>query len=117
MNVSLEMPYDPEKGIHVNHPPVPTQVPRLVMMKDPIASMQKALTEGSTWALPKLLIRGCSIDMLLDEDGTTPLMFLLQKTEKLTVEQNDCIRYLISEGYVCHTDVCINYIYIYICHG
>jgi hypothetical protein len=80
-------------------PPVPTQVPRVVRVKDPVRAMTKALTRGDTWALPHLLTRGCRVDMLLDEEeGVTPLMFLVSK-ETMCVSDLEVMRFLISEGY------------------
>lgn len=88
------MPYDLEN----RRPPVPTQIPKVVNVKDPVKAMIKALTEGNIWAMSMLLVRGCSVDMLLDEEGTTPLIYLCSRTKALRPEDNDAIRFLISEG-------------------
>ena len=88
------MPYDSEN----RRPPVPTQIPVVVKVKQPIAAMIKACSEGNTWALSKLFERGCTIDMLLDANGTTPLMYLVCGTENLSEDHNESIRFLISKG-------------------
>lgn len=97
------MPYASES----RKPKVPTQIPVVVNVKHPVNAMIKALTEGNVWALSMLLVRGCEVDMLLDEDGTTPLMYLVSRTKTLRDEDHDQIRFLISEGYV--TPRCFNH--------
>jgi hypothetical protein len=88
------MPYNTEN----RRPPVPTQIPAVVKVKQPVSAMIKACSEGNTWALSKLLVRGCNVDMLLDMDGTTPLMFLVSGKEVMSSDQNNSVRYLISQG-------------------
>lgn len=81
-------------------PRVPTQIPRVVNVKQPVTAMTKALKEGNVWALSMLLVRGCSVDMTLDEDGTTPLMYIVSETKKLRLKDLDSIQFLASKGYV-----------------
>lgn len=91
------MPYDTEN----RRPPVPPQTPAVVNVKNPTAAMIKALTTGDVWALSMLLVRGCHVNMVLvgrDVEGTTPLMFLVERTERMCVAHIDSIRFLILEG-------------------
>jgi hypothetical protein len=88
---------DMPRNLENCRPPVPTQVPVVVNVKNPIAAMKRALSEGSAWALSKLLIRGCTLDMILDENRTTPLMYVVSMG-KLNEGQNNCVRFLLSQG-------------------